>query len=67
MEKANIFDNLAKDLTEEQFEPIVNIGGVLVERIISKAHVTPVGEWYDQTRSEWVMVMQGAAKLYQSV
>ncbi len=67
MDKANIFDNLAKDLTEEQFEPIVNIGGVLVERITSKAHVTPAGQWYVQERSEWVMVMQGAARLYQSV
>ena len=63
MDKANIFDNLAKDLTEEQFEPLVNTDGVLVERIISKAHVTPAGQWYDQERSEWVMVMQGAAKL----
>lgn len=63
MDKANIFGNLAKDLTREQFEPIVNTDGVLVERITSKAHVTPTGQWYDQERSEWVMVMQGAAKL----
>ncbi|MCL1092340.1 cupin domain-containing protein [Shewanella kaireitica] len=63
MDKANILGNLAKDLTEEQFEVIVNTDSVLVERIISKAHVTPAGQWYDQERSEWVMVMQGAAKL----
>ncbi|GIU14324.1 cupin [Shewanella sp. c952] len=63
MDKANIFENLAKDLTEEQFEPLVNTDNVLVERIISKAHVTPAGQWYDQERSEWVMVMKGAAKL----
>ena len=63
MDKANIFDNLPKDLIEEQFQPLVDTDNVLVERIISKAHVTPDGEWYDQARSEWVMVMQGAAKL----
>ncbi|ACJ30931.1 hypothetical protein swp_4280 [Shewanella piezotolerans WP3] len=44
MDKANIFGNLAKDLTREQFEPIVNTDGVLVERITSKAHVTPAGQ-----------------------
>ncbi|ABV86090.1 cupin domain-containing protein [Shewanella pealeana] len=63
MEKHNIFKALPQDLSQEVFEPLVKTDNVLVERIISKAHVTPQGEWYDQPRSEWVMLMQGAAKL----
>ncbi|MGS0676400.1 cupin domain-containing protein [Shewanella sp. 0m-4] len=63
MEKHNIFNKLPQDLIEEAFEPLVEQGDVLIERIISKAHITPLGEWYDQHRSEWVMVMQGAARL----
>ncbi|GIU23164.1 cupin domain-containing protein [Shewanella sp. MBTL60-007] len=63
MEKHNIFEALPQDLTQEVFEPLVTGSNLLIERIISKAHTTPVGEWYDQQRSEWVMVMQGAARL----
>ncbi|WP_299801665.1 cupin domain-containing protein [uncultured Shewanella sp.] len=63
MQKQNLFSTLPSDLIEEAFEPIVEQGDLLIERIISKAHTTPVGEWYDQARSEWVVVMQGAAKL----
>ncbi|ABZ75390.1 Cupin 2 conserved barrel domain protein [Shewanella halifaxensis HAW-EB4] len=63
MQKHNILKALPQDLIEEAFEPLVEQGELLIERIISKAHITPLGEWYDQHRSEWVMVMQGAARL----
>lgn len=63
MEKHNIFNQIPIDLTHEVFEPLVDQHGVLIERIISKKHVTPEGQWYDQDRSEWVMVLQGEAKL----
>ncbi|WP_233084169.1 cupin domain-containing protein [Methanococcoides orientis] len=63
MEKHNIFNQIPADLTQEVFEPLVDQDGLLVERIISKKHVTPKGQWYDQDRSEWVMVLQGEAKL----
>ncbi|WP_245730647.1 cupin domain-containing protein [Pseudohongiella acticola] len=35
--------------------------GVKIERIVSHGHATPLHEWYDQTRHEWVMVVQGEA------
>ncbi|MCG9730125.1 cupin domain-containing protein [Shewanella sp. Isolate13] len=63
MEKHNIFEALPQDLTQEVFEPLVTGSNLLIERIISKAHVTPAGQWYNQQRSEWVMLLQGAAKL----
>lgn len=63
MQKHNILSELPDDLSQEVFEPIVRNDSVLIERIISKAHVTPQGQWYDQAHNEWVMVIQGAARL----
>ena len=34
-----------------------------LERITSYAHATPAGEWYDQERDEWVLILQGRAGL----
>ncbi|MCG9754937.1 cupin domain-containing protein [Shewanella insulae] len=63
MDKQNIFASLPDDLTLEVFEPLVDTGAVLIERIVSKAHRTPEGQWYDQDRNEWVMVLKGEARL----
>ncbi|MCL1040330.1 cupin domain-containing protein [Shewanella marisflavi] len=63
METRNIFQSLPQDLSQEVFEPLVDTGAVLIERIVSKAHRTPEAQWYDQDRSEWVMVLQGEATL----
>ena len=49
---------------QECFEPLLHgQGGLLVERIVSYGHTTPEGEWYDQERDEWVVVLEGEAKL----
>ncbi len=37
--------------------------GLLLERIISHGHSTPPGEWYDQGRDEWVLLLEGEAVL----
>jgi cupin 2 domain-containing protein len=34
-----------------------------VERIVSYGHASPDGFWYDQDRHEWVVVLNGAAKI----
>ena len=34
-----------------------------LERIVSIGHVTPPGEWYDQNEGEWVVLLQGQARL----
>lgn len=34
-----------------------------LERIVSLGHATPPGEWYDQERDEWVVLLSGAARL----
>ncbi|PSW21797.1 cupin domain-containing protein [Photobacterium sanctipauli] len=59
----NIFANIPSQLPQELFEDIVSTGSVRIERIVSKGHTTPSDEWYDQEEHEWVMVLQGEAKL----
>ena len=38
--------------------------GLLVERIVSHSQTTPEGQWYDQERDEWVVVLEGEARLH---
>jgi len=53
----------AEPAADEIFEPLSGSTGVLIERIVSTGQMTPEGEWYDQERDEWVMVVTGAARL----
>ena len=50
-------------MPEEHFEEITAADTVKVERIISDGHSSPAGFWYDQDRSEWVLVLRGSAGL----
>jgi len=34
-----------------------------IERIVSKGHSSPADFWYDQAEEEWVLLLQGAARL----
>ncbi|WP_017300069.1 cupin domain-containing protein [Nodosilinea nodulosa] len=36
---------------------------VRVERIVSSGQTTPPGDWYDQNQAEWVVLLQGSARL----
>lgn len=61
--KENLFDAIPADTTEEFFQPILERSDFKLERIVSHAHRTPEGEWYDQAWDEWVMVIKGSAGL----
>ena len=37
--------------------------GVRIERIVSHGQITPADTWYDQKESEFVLVLEGKAKL----
>ena len=63
MKKENIFANIPADLPAELFAEILAAGSCRLERIVSRAHATPPGQWYDQEKNEWVMLLQGAAAL----
>jgi cupin 2 domain-containing protein len=63
MQRGNVFSRVPKHLPDELFEDIVVTGAVKIERILSEAHASPPAFWYDQERSEWVMILQGNAGL----
>ncbi len=48
---------------EELFETLIPDRGILIERIISTGKASPEGFWYQQERDEWVVLLQGRAKL----
>ncbi|MEZ4887973.1 MAG: cupin domain-containing protein [Chitinophagales bacterium] len=62
--KKNIF-HLPPTSKEELFETLLQNTerDILIERIISTGQTTPENEWYDQTKSEWVVLLQGKATL----
>ena len=59
----NLFLEIPDDLPVELFTPLVDSDAVRIERIVSRGHATPPGEWYDQDRHEWVLLLRGAARL----
>ena len=60
---ANIFSEIPADLPEELFETLAQSGQVHIERIVSRGQVTAAGEWYDQALNEFVLLLQGGARL----
>jgi cupin 2 domain-containing protein len=60
---ASLLADLPDTLPEERFETLLETPAFRLERILSLGHATPEGEWYDQERDEWVMLLQGEARL----
>ncbi|MBL4885303.1 MAG: cupin domain-containing protein [Planctomycetaceae bacterium] len=59
----NLFADLPTALPEELIEVLVQGMHVRIERIISTGQSSPEDFWYDQHQAEWVIVLQGEAKL----
>ena len=59
----NLFADIPDQLQEEQFETILGTGFFKLERIVSMGHATPEGQWYDQDKDEWVLLLKGRAGL----
>ena len=59
----NLFDDVPENLPEEFLQTLVENRQVRIERIVSRGHATPEGEWYDQQDNEWVLLLKGAAGL----
>jgi cupin 2 domain-containing protein len=60
----NIFDNIPGQLPDEFIDILVQQPGIRIERIVSRGHATPPGQWYDQESDEWVMLLSGSAGLH---
>ncbi len=63
MDKKNIYENIPFVLPDEVFENILDQPTFRLERIVSMEHSTPEGEWYDQDKNEWVILLRGSASL----
>jgi len=59
----SLLEGLPAELPEELFETICSTDSVKIERIVSKGHASPEGFWYNQSRNEFVLVVQGSAGL----
>lgn len=59
----NFFADIPNALPEELIETLARSANVRIERIVSHGHVSPPGFWYDQSESEFVVLLQGAARL----
>lgn len=60
---SNFFADLPRQLPEELVTTVLEATDVRVERIVSHGHASPADSWYDQDQHEWVLVLQGAARL----
>ena len=61
---ANLFSNIPAHADDELVTLLIDRPGLRVERIVSWGHATPEDEPYDQSDDEWVMLVQGAARLW---
>lgn len=60
---SNFMEFILEKVNEEIFEEIVQSENIKIERIISCGQSSPESGWYDQEKSEWVMVLEGKAIL----
>ena len=63
MRPRNLLADVPGALPAELVEELVRTPGARLERIVSRGHRTPDGEWYDQEWDEWVVVRAGRATL----
>lgn len=59
----NLLADLPTTLPQELIQTILEKPNLRIERIVSLGHASPEGFWYDQSENEFVMLLQGAARL----
>jgi len=59
----SIFADIPKARTGEIFLTLFANDAVKIQRIVSRAHSSPPGFWYDQAGDEWVIILRGHATL----
>jgi cupin 2 domain-containing protein len=59
----NLFAGMPEHGTDEVSDVLAQTAAVRIERIVSTGQATPPGQWFDQERDEWVVVLRGRAGL----
>ena len=61
---ANLFDHLPPvTSSDEEFTTLLGEPGLIVQRIVSTGQASPPDFWYNQAEGEWVVVLEGEARL----
>jgi cupin 2 domain-containing protein len=60
---ANLLADIPVDLPDELSQTLVSTPNLSIERIVSLGHASADGCWLDGDRHEWVLLLQGAARL----
>ena len=60
---ANLLSVLPDAIPREINEVLARAEHIRIERIISQGQASPDGFWYDQDENEFVLLVQGAARL----
>lgn len=63
MLQGSLFANVPAALPVEWITSLLSTPHLRVERIVSRGHVSPEGFWYDQAEHEFVVVIQGLARV----
>ena len=63
MDVKNLFANVTDARRGEEFLTLFENANAKIERIVSHAHASPTGFWYDQEEDEWITVLRGTATL----
>src|SRR4051794_21612758 len=63
MTMPNLLSELPDSLPDELSEVLVRAKKLRIERLVSRGHASPEGFWYDQEEDEFVLLVQGAARL----
>jgi cupin 2 domain-containing protein len=61
--EANLLASPCPPPGEERTEELLRGGGFRLERIHSCAARSPAGFWYEQAEHEWLLLLQGSARL----
>lgn len=59
----NIFSKPSKIQNNEGLDILYYSRNTRIERIVSIGHVSPEGFWYNQSEDEFIILVQGSAKL----
>ena len=59
----HFFQDAASGLPDEIGEVLLTGRALRIERIASHGQASPPGYWYDQDEDEWVLLLEGEARL----
>ena len=63
MQKYNIFEQIIVDKNEEKFFEIFKNETIKIEKIVSNGQISPKNFWYEQEKSEFILLLEGFAIL----